>query len=408
MRVRKAAAAALLAILLILGCFAPGAAAAGDVTFLAVNDELLPLSDYYMPIYDSGGMYLPYDVFTSYGLGLYLSRSSSGAVICLYNSDHALYFNLEEGTSFDKSQTSYDISAIETGDTWYVPVSLVCSCFGILQSWMDASPAPVIRLKYSGATTLTDRQFLVAREYQMRTRYNDYMGIVEPTESPEPTPQEEPPAPVTPPVPETPVTPASPEPSVPEVTPTPESPPPEETEEPRTFENTTVFMSFLGVDGAEETAPALSGGESCYFVTAEDVLAHADTIRMLSGTGCGIGVYLREGTREEYEDVTELLYEAAKVKTVLVYADEACYEAAAATCEASGCVMWNADRLLTDEYDLQAFGTSRPESDGMRENLVFSLGERYDLLSGFLSSLREQKYNIGTIRENTTPTLLID
>lgn len=404
MRCKRAVLSVLLASVLLAACFLPSASAAGDVTFLAVNDDLLPLSDYYMPVYSGGVMYLPYDVFTSYGLGLYLSRSSSGSVICLYNGDQALYFNLDEGYAFDKQQTNYDVPALDYGDSWYVPVSLVCSCFGIIQSYIDASPAPIIRLKYTG-TIFTDRLFVTAKAYQMQTAYNDYMGIVE---------TEEPPAPEDPPAePEDPVPVVSPEPVEPTVIPAPmpsPSPEPEETKKPVTYENTTVFMSFLGLEGITENASSLPGGavNACCFITEEDILKNADAVRMLCGIGCNIGIHLLDGSMEEYENVSELLFEAARVKTVLVYADEECCDTAALTCERTGCVLWNADRLFTDEGDLNAFSVSRPTSDGERENLVFSLGEHYDLLPGFLTYLREQKYSIGAIRENTTPTLLID
>jgi len=75
MRCKRILTAVLAIVLLLSVVLVPQlASATGDITFLAVNDTLLPLSDYFMPVYEGGVMYLPYDVFTSYGLGIYLSQ----------------------------------------------------------------------------------------------------------------------------------------------------------------------------------------------------------------------------------------------------------------------------------------------------------------------------------------------
>ncbi len=81
---------------------------------------------------------------------------------------------------------------------------------------------------------------------------------------------------------------------------------------------------------------------SCFFVTAEEVRENPDTIRRIVGEGHGIGVLCSNDPAEEYKETSDLIFEAARINTVLIAAalpefDEVC----ASTAEENDLVFWD-------------------------------------------------------------------
>ena len=77
-------------------------------------------------------------------------------------------------------------------------------------------------------------------------------------------------------------------------------------------------------------------------MTADEVRENPGVIRRIVGEGHGIGVLCSEDPAAEYQETADLIFEAARVNTVLIAAalpefDKACTSAA----EENGLVFWN-------------------------------------------------------------------
>lgn len=99
-----------LAVLLVcLGLLIPPPAAAAEVCFTAVNDNVLPLTADTMPIWYKSLIYVPYTVFDSGSTGVDLGLSStydpSTATVSVYNLRQILAFDLNAGTCRDLACT---------------------------------------------------------------------------------------------------------------------------------------------------------------------------------------------------------------------------------------------------------------------------------------------------------------
>ena len=118
-----------LAILLV--CFSlliPPPAAAAEVCFTAVNDNVLPLTADTMPIWYKSLIYVPYTVFdsgsTGVDLGLNSTYDPSSAMVNIYNLRQILAFDLNAGTCRDPStDTYYNVRAVMRNGRPYVPLN---------------------------------------------------------------------------------------------------------------------------------------------------------------------------------------------------------------------------------------------------------------------------------------------
>lgn len=257
-----------------------GSAAAGDVCFIAVNDNLLELTT--MPYFSGGIAYVPYWVFTSYFKIYYQFFSESSSMI-LYNGDKQLVFDMAGGSVYDGSNTRYSAQAVMRNGTVYVPATFVCSFFGGLTSSFIAGDAygDIVRIKDSSAG-LTDIQFLRAASVPMQSLYEAYKGTgtVTPTATP-----------------------------VPAVSPSPAKE--------SVHEGSRICLGFLGLpDETLLSALARYSAGACFFLTADDVRSDPDLVRRLAGIGYALGI-ADSGDENARGEAASLLYEAARVKTVL-------------------------------------------------------------------------------------------
>lgn len=166
--------------------------AVGSVYFTAANDNVLDLTDDTMPFWSGGLIYVPSTIFSGTNLGVFCAQNPSTKLLTLYNIQKNLFFDLNSGTCYDQDSVSYSYRAITRNSKAYVPISFVCSYFGLTYSYLQAEPAPVIRIK-SKSAVLSDGVFLNAAAQLMQYRYSQYSGgqtpvVSETPVSPSPSP----------------------------------------------------------------------------------------------------------------------------------------------------------------------------------------------------------------------------
>jgi len=306
MRYKRLLSALLVAVLLLT--IAPMATATGGVYFTMINsNEPEVLQDATMPQNRGGTIYVPLSVLNRLGVSS-LRLPNEVRLFARNNHEHYIRVNLDESTAVTNEGTSISAQPLNRSNTLFFPVgtesggaNALASFFGVNFRLVSSDPAPTARL-YNQNLNLSHNAF--ARNgntlFGLAELYNTFTGA---NEMP-PTP----PVPPTPPT-ETPSTPdegdrdAAGTEAVPQV---------------------PVSLSFTGL--TEETAGLLdalstAGIPAGFFVTAEDVLAHPDLVRRLHGEGHQVGIFLGEDPAAEYTAATAALFDAARLRTVLVAAE---------------------------------------------------------------------------------------
>ncbi|MDR1217883.1 MAG: hypothetical protein LBJ99_04755 [Oscillospiraceae bacterium] len=344
--------------------------AAGMLGFTAVTDTLMPLRSGTLPTYFGSVLYVPYNIF-SYA-GVYNTRSTVDNVACLYNGRSRLDFYIGSAT-YDQDGKFFDgVIARYSGSVIFVPINFVCEFFGLMYTVTPQEPASILRITSSDAV-YSDKTFANRFRSQMRESYEEYTGAREtpPAATPTQTPPES------------------------GLTPTPTPVP--------TDEDITLYLLFydLGGGAADSILDALdvSGYRGCFFVTEEEAARYPDIVRRAVGSGHAMGVLLGDGGYSEYAGTSELLFEAAKVKTVLVAAD---------TAESvdNGLVYWCAIDASPDEVpaDPRDDTVSLPTSSGARQNVALPCSEAGALASrSLLARIDEYKYTVVKPAETAVP-----
>jgi len=273
--VKKRIAALILcaALMLALSC---SVLADEKLSFISVNDTLPPELINVATVY-SGVTYVPYWLFTNYGLGVYYAYFSSSNAAYFYNADRQLYFSLSDGKTYDEDGYQYTAPAIMRGGTVYLPLGFMSSYFGgFSYSNIGGNEYGSILRINTGNATLTNEEFLRAAKNAMRTYYNAYNKNLQDT-------------------------PASPEPT--------ESP---------SHEGETVRLGLRGLPGDAmlERLRAFRM-KACFFLTAEEIRGNADLVRRIACEGHGLGIVCTEGTAVEFQTGTALLSETARVRSLL-------------------------------------------------------------------------------------------
>ena len=298
MNKKLASLALCLALFLAVPC-PPGAQAASDVCFIALNDSLPDLG--YLAYSQRSTVYVPYSVFETFRI--YHSYYASGSIASLYTSDSQLYFDLTNGNTYDGSGEYYSTSAIMRGGTVYVSVSFVCSKFGLTWNYINGTGnGDICRIKDGGAV-LSDSQFLSAASSLMANRYNAYMGITSPGGE--------------------------------IVSPGATTPP--------ASAGCDLYLSFQGLPSAAMLDTLLAKKvKACFFLTADDVRSSPDTLRRIVGEGHSVGALCSGDPYMQFKETSSLIFEAARVKTVLMASEsvdtsDICRKAAAE----NGLVFWD-------------------------------------------------------------------
>jgi len=366
--------ASVLALALALAIVLPAARATEDVLFSGLNNKLFPLQKETMPRYFSGVIYMPYTFFSSDDLGIYFASNSSEDTVLIYSSTKRLMFDVKTGAVTDHEGNQLSPSAKKADGIVYVPLWLVCSFFGLEYSVITAEPADIIRVK-SGSNVLNDRTFASFYKPTMQSYYDEYMGIAQPTPA------------------------------------TPSSPAPTETP-PETYPGVTLFLGFFALDPGrtEAVLQQLSSARyrACFFATAEDARQNGDLLRRIAAGGHTIGVWLKEGTFEEYEEAARLIFEAVKIEPLIVSSEQASREAAAAMAQENKLIYWSPTRRYEKDFTLPGFTSQLSTRTGTRESVFFACSEKtVSLLSSILSYLRTREYTVRRITETSAPTVSV-
>ena len=347
----------------------PPAGADDGLSFLAIND--------YMPpelinavVYYGGAIYVPSWIFTYYNLGIYYSYFSTNSTAYVYNKNHQLFFELSTGKTYSGDDTEYSAPAIMWGGAVYLPLEFLRSYFGCISYRMIGSNAygSILRIS-NGTEVLSDEEFFRAAEASMR-RYYQKMKT------------EATPAPTTAPVP----------------TPTPTPPPaPTPTEKPSRAGDTIR----LGLSGLP-TAAALellrkAGTQATIFLSAEEIRSAPDMVRRLACEGYPLGVRSEAGSAEECVSAASLLWETARVNTILAAMPE---DAEAP----EGMVVFPAARPDAETertaQDAAYAVTNRLENSKGDQMLIFPAdGESDDALRIVLYYINDMEFTVAVIRE---------
>ena len=357
--------------------------------FMAVNDKLLPYNTETMPYVVGSVYYVPYEIFGE--AKVWSAAAEELDRICMYRGDVIVDFHVGRGVTEDRNGNILQWPAARRiGNRFYVPLRNVCEYFGltyeILDIGRDIIPQEQMRLirirSATGTDGLNNATFMGMNTDVIRNYYNAYFTPAPPVTVSPPSQGETP------------------------------SPPPT-LEPPPTYQGVTIHHSFYnissgGVDVILELLDAIAAPayRFCFFVSAEDIIQNAALIRRIAGSGHAIGVWLTEGTYDEYLLTSALLYEAAKVKTLLVSADNELETVSVEAVGADRIIYWETMQSLIYDDTLSVIEVTDmlPQESGARQNLISSCSENTALmLSGILSYLREHEYSIVGITETIRP-----
>ena len=360
--------------------------AAVEPYFMAINDTVLEFSDDTMPYLSGSEIFIPVRIFKVEGLGILAIDSDQEERVLLFKGrGKYLDFSTMPGSVETRNQDGnilYWPSARRVGKTFYVPLRQVCDYFDltyvVLSVPHDIIPSEQMQMiRIISNAKINGSTFLSLNKNKLREAYNKYYA-----------PPDPPPLPTGPSVPRP------------------------STEPPANYSDVTIHLSFYNI--SEDTAEgildllviqAASGYRSCFFVSAEDIVENPDLIRRIAGSGHSIGINLIEGTYNEYLETSALLFEAAKIKTLLACAEITDQINTAQLC-ASGLILWEktADPKYDDISSAENITASITKERGARQSLILSCSEEAALiLPGIISFLWVNEYTIERITETVEP-----
>lgn len=348
--------------------FFPGVKSAADnpLSFIAVNDTLPPELINAAVTY-GGSVYVPYWLFTNYGLGgITYSFFVGNSTAYLSNADKQLFFELLSGKTYDEDDYQYSIRAIYQGGTVYLPLSFMCSFFGgFSYSTIGGNEYGSILRICTGAEILTNDEFLRVAKPAMKRYYDSYNKAAE---SP-----------------------------VPSATPTPTVTPglfPGNDDLPHAGD--VIHLGFYGLP-SQETLNLFRrlNMKAAFFLSEDEVRENPDMVRRICGEGFGIGVH---AVSEEHSgtDTMQLIWETARVRTVMVL-----YHAESEAEDGMAAFFYeepveDEQNRLNDVYEL----TAKLElSEG--DTTVFFPGEAGSetQIGMLLYYLRDQGFSVVSVRE---------
>ena len=353
--------------------------------FIVVNDTLMPFNSDNMPRIIGGMYFVPHHIFDF--AGVVSMASVSEERLQLYRgADTFLDFFTEPGNARTVDQRGNHRSwprPRRIGSRFFVPLATVADYFDLtfeVRRLQDIDPNliqddRVHVLRIISHSVINTPTLVGMHENVMREAYDRHFNPA-------------PPGPPTPPGP-----------------PEPPAPP--------NFQDVTVYLSFydLSAGGAARILDVLdfyaqAGFRSTFFVTADEIARNSGLIRRIAGIGHTIGLKLAEGTQEEYLEMSALLFEAAKLRTVIISAQEGAHESAAETADRHGLILWGADRIFGADDVVGAAAVNRVFStqSGARQSLRFACSDNTAaILPGILSFLDTYEYNVARITETTAP-----
>ena len=290
---KKTAKRALALLLIFALALLPGAALAsgGTVCFIAVNDDLLPLSSQAVSV--GGQYYVPAGVFAQFRI--YSSWHESASTAELTSASRQMFFNLSTGETWDSSDRYYSTSAVMRGSTVYVPLDFVCRQFGLSWSYIRGSGYGDVCRITDGGAALSDALFLRAAQPLMASRYAEYTGSSLPTGG---------------------------------------------NEGDVSSAESVVFLSFRGLPSMEalDTLDAY-GVKAAFFLSAREIETSPDVVRRLAGSGHNVGALCSADPAGDFTAFSDALWSAAHMTSVLAASSSREYDAAcSAWCDENGLV----------------------------------------------------------------------
>lgn len=335
------------------------AAEGTPLNFVAVDDTL-PQELINSVVYLGSAAYVPSGLLKNYNLGINYSYFTDSTTACLESADSLLFFNVSTGRTFDGDDYYYSASAFTRGGTVYLPLSFICGFFGTFRyaNLSGGEYGSVLRI-YTGNSILTDEEFLRAARSVMRRRYEEYNLTA-------------------------PVTPA-------------ESPEPEKT----TRAGDTVYLGLIGLPESE--TPELleqTGMGACFFLTGEEIRSDPDLVRELACRGYGLGVNCETGSEAEYAETAQLLWEAARLRSILTLLPADAPPISGAVCRFRSTKEAEADDRMAETYAV----TAALEAGSGDETLLFPCGANHSTaLNVLIYFLRDQEFTVKALRETSKP-----
>ena len=293
----------LLTAALCLGLLA-APARAETICFVALNDNIPPISGDTIPIWSGGVLYVPYTIFdrtlvNNVDLGVYVSRSSTS--VTLWNMRQILVFDLVTGACWDDiSGEVFDYArAIVRNGRPYVPLQMVCDFFGLSCSYINLPQGDMVRIK-SSDVGLNDAEFVDAAGDLINRRLREYSQSL----TPDPTPA------------------------------VPSDPPQtnlgDDPEEATSIGSVSTYLAFACESGAGigEILDTLDGRDvyALFLLTPQVIAEEGDLVRRILGTGHSLGILAQgtglEQTRALLEEGNQLLEALVRTRTTVACVPE--------------------------------------------------------------------------------------
>ena len=281
MRHGKQFLAAFLTLVLSLTVLCSVPVGAARVTFTAIDESVLKLTNENMPIWSAGVLYAPYTTFDEGSNGIanweiQTSYSKSTGRITVFDTSRFLSFDLNTGVCWDElSGVAYSGGAIVRGGRPYLPVGIVCAHFGMSYSYREIEQGDLLRIKTDEAV-ISDSRFPDAASNVLNLRLREYKGVSTPDPIPTPTPDPQPPSPSTP---------------------------------PENEQDVDTYLAFRCDSGESlESILVVLGGmgeKGMFFLTADVVRTRGDLVMQLLGSGHSVGVLAQAESVEETERLLE-------------------------------------------------------------------------------------------------------
>ena len=148
----------------------------------------------------------------------------------------------------------------------------------------------------------------------------------------------------------------------------------------------TVYLSFYDINAGQFALLLdimdMSEFKCAIFVSGSEIAENADLIRRAAGAGHTIGIWLEEGSYDEYQATSNLLFEAAKIKTFFVSAGDDARQTAEETADANNLIYCHATSIYGEstELSLEAIEGSLSVVGMGSESLSFLVRKRFPLL----------------------------
>lgn len=379
------------AVALLLGLVGPQAHAAGDVIWLAVNDQIVPLSASTMPILYNNSYYVPYVVFdrnymrTNAGiqtdLGILVAATSNK--VTLYTMRRQLVYDLDAGTCVGSGE-NYPRAIVRGGIT-YVPLNSVRQFFAEdgLSTYQCTIPeyGTFIRLTTPSAY-FGNSEFVDAATPSLSDFLRKYHGSQSPSPSSSPAQTTAPSASASP----------SPSPS-----PSPGDKPDKS--------GVRAYLSIMCSQGANLSIMldtlARERVSALFFFRPEDLAENEVMVRRIIGSGHAIGLTVAGGPAE---DAKARLREGNRLLSLIAHTNtrtvtlENGDAATTATLLAEGWSVWSGNVSGTTSASAAAYSASLMRSvDSKRASARITLNDDARSASALpllINALRAEKYTI--------------